>query len=827
MSDSNELEVESISPFGPARSTIKGEPLTKEEIDKFNDFFKASLYLSLGMIYLRDNPLLKEPLDTKHLKARLLGHFGSAPGQIFTWMHFNRLIKKYDLDSIFISGPGHGAPAVLSQAYLEGTYSEVYPEISEDEEGMQKFFKHFSFPGGIGSHATPETPGSIHEGGELGYSISHAFGAVFDHPNLIALTMVGDGEAETGPLATSWHSTKFLNPITDGAVLPVLHLNGYKINNPTILARISHKELENLFRGYGYEPYFVEGDDVDTMHQAMAATLEHCVLEIKKFQQKARESGKAFRPRWPVIILRSPKGWTGPRKIDDKFLEGFWRAHQVPITDVHEKPEHLKILEQWMKSYEPDRIFRDGKISEDLKDLCPTRTRRMSANPVANGGTIRKTLRMPDFRRYALKVDKPASIMAASMTNMSMFLRDIIAENPTTFRLFGPDETESNKLGKVYEAGKKVWLGEYFEEDKDGGNLAPEGRVMEMLSEHTCEGWLEGYILTGRHGLLNSYEPFIHVIDSMVNQHCKWLEKCLEVEWRHKVASLNILLTAVVWRQDHNGFTHQDPGFLDVVANKSPEIVRIYLPPDGNCLLSVTDHCLRSSNYVNVIVADKQEHLQYLSMDDATIHCTKGIGIWPQFSSGRGEEPDLVMASCGDISTHESLAAIDLLLQHFPELKIRCVNCVDLFKLISHDEHPHGLTDAEWISLFTDNRPIIFNFHSYPWLVHRLTYKRPGSHNVHVRGYREKGNIDTPLELAIRNGTDRFSLAMAAIDHMTGILGNRGAAAREQLRNEQLKAKAMAFEVGMDPPFLKNWTWPHTGLWGKGEARVASEQHLH
>ncbi|EAA30749.1 phosphoketolase [Neurospora crassa OR74A] len=827
MSDSNELEVESISPFGPARSTIKGEPLTKEEIDKFNDFFKASLYLSLGMIYLRDNPLLKEPLDTKHLKARLLGHFGSAPGQIFTWMHFNRLIKKYDLDSIFISGPGHGAPAVLSQAYLEGTYSEVYPEISEDEEGMQKFFKHFSFPGGIGSHATPETPGSIHEGGELGYSISHAFGAVFDHPNLIALTMVGDGEAETGPLATSWHSTKFLNPITDGAVLPVLHLNGYKINNPTILARISHKELENLFRGYGYEPYFVEGDDVDTMHQAMAATLEHCVLEIRKFQQKARESGKAFRPRWPVIILRSPKGWTGPRKIDDKFLEGFWRAHQVPITDVHEKPEHLKILEQWMKSYEPDRIFRDGRISEDLKDLCPTGTRRMSANPVANGGIIRKTLRMPDFRNYALKVDKPASIMAASMTNMSMFLRDVIAGNPTTFRLFGPDETESNKLGKVYEAGKKVWLGEYFEEDKDGGNLAPEGRVMEMLSEHTCEGWLEGYILTGRHGLLNSYEPFIHVIDSMVNQHCKWLEKCLEVEWRHKVASLNILLTAVVWRQDHNGFTHQDPGFLDVVANKSPEIVRIYLPPDGNCLLSVTDHCLRSSNYVNVIVADKQEHLQYLSMDDATIHCTKGIGIWPQFSSDRGEEPDLVMASCGDISTHESLAAIDLLLQHFPELKIRCVNCVDLFKLISHDEHPHGLTDAEWISLFTDNRPIIFNFHSYPWLVHRLTYKRPGSHNVHVRGYREKGNIDTPLELAIRNGTDRFSLAMAAIDHMTGILGNRGAAAREQLRNEQLKAKAMAFEVGMDPPFLKNWTWPHTGLWSKGEARVASEQHLH
>ncbi|KAF4774773.1 phosphoketolase [Colletotrichum scovillei] len=807
-------EVESISPYGPARSTVKGEPLSKEDIVKYNDFFKASLYLSLGMIFLKENPLLREPLKKEHMKLRLLGHFGSAPGQIFTWMHFNRLIKKYDLDSIFISGPGHGAPAVLSQSYLEGVYSEVYPEKSEDVEGMQKFFKSFSFPGGIGSHATPETPGSIHEGGELGYSVSHAFGAVYDHPDLIALTMVGDGEAETGPLATAWHSTKFLNPIVDGAVLPVLHLNGYKINNPTILARISHKELENLFLGYGWQPYFVEGDDVDTMHQAMAATLEHCVLEIRKFQKQARDSGKAFRPIWPLIVLRSPKGWTGPRKIDDNYLEGYWRAHQVPIPNAATNPEHMKLLEQWMRSYEPERLFKDGRISDELKSLCPTGNRRMSANPVANGGVLRKPLKLPDFKEYAIKVDKSGGTMAASMNNMATYLRDVMAQNMQSFRLFGPDETESNKLGAVYEAGKKVWMGEYFEEDANGGNLAPEGRVMEMLSEHTCEGWLEGYILTGRHGLLNSYEPFIHVIDSMVNQHCKWIEKALEVEWRNKIASLNILLTAVVWRQDHNGFTHQDPGFLDVVANKSPEVVRIYLPPDGNCLLSTMDHCLASSNYVNVIVADKQEHLQYLTMEKAVEHCTKGIGIWPQFSTDQGEEPDLVMASCGDISTHESLAAIDLLLQHFPELKIRCVNCVDLFKLISHEDHSHGLTNAEWVSLFTDDKPVIFNFHSYPWLVHRLTYKRPGNMNLHVRGYKEKGNIDTPLELAIRNQTDRFSLAMDAIDRMPQ-LHNRGAAARETLRNQQIAARIEAFETGMDPPFLKNWTWSHNGLWQK------------
>ncbi|KAK2025078.1 XFP domain-containing protein [Colletotrichum zoysiae] len=814
-------EAESISPYGLARSSVKGEPLSREDIQKYNDFFKASLYLCLGMIFLKENPLLREPLKKEHMKLRLLGHFGSAPGQIFTWMHFNRIINKYDVDSIFISGPGHGAPAVLSQSYLEGVYSEVYPDKSEDVEGMQKFFKSFSFPGGIGSHATPETPGSIHEGGELGYSVSHAFGAVYDHPDLIALTMVGDGEAETGPLATAWHSTKFLNPIVDGAVLPVLHLNGYKINNPTILARISHKELENLFLGYGWQPYFVEGDDIDTMHQAMAATLEHCVLEIRRFQKQARDSGKTFRPIWPLVVLRSPKGWTGPRKIDGNYMEGYWRAHQVPVPSAATNPEHLKVLEKWMRSYEPERLFRDGRISDELKALCPTGNRRMSANPVANGGLLRKPLKLPDFKNYAIKVDKPGGTNAASMNNMATYLRDVVALNQKSFRLFGPDETESNKLGAVYEAGKKVWMGEYFEEDANGGNLAPEGRVMEMLSEHTCEGWLEGYILTGRHGLLNSYEPFIHVIDSMVNQHCKWIEKALEVEWRNKIASLNILLTAVVWRQDHNGFTHQDPGFLDVVANKSPEVVRIYLPPDGNCLLSTMQHCLASSNYVNVIVADKQDHLQYLPMDKAIEHCTKGIGIWPQFSTDQGEEPDLVMASCGDVSTHESLAAIDLLLQHFPDLKIRCVNCVDLFKLISHEDHPHGLTDAEWVALFTDDRPIIFNFHSYPWLVHRLAYKRPGNGNLHVRGYKEKGNIDTPLELAIRNQTDRFSLAMDAIDRMPQ-LRNRGAAARETLRNQQIAARIEAFETGMDPPFLKNWCWPRNGLWKQAASKITN-----
>lgn len=803
-----DVDIKAISAYGKARSTVKVEnPLDADEVRKTDDYFRASLYLCLGMLYLRENPLLKEPLKTEHIKKRVLGHWGSDAGQSFTWIHMNRLIKKYNLDTLFVSGPGHGAPGILSQSYLEGLYSEVYPDKTEDETGMRRFFKSFSFPGGIGSHATPETPGSIHEGGELGYSISHAFGSVFDHPNLITLTMVGDGEAETGPLATSWHSTKFLNPITDGAVLPVLHLNGYKINNPTLLARISHEELESLFVGYGWTPYFVEGSDRESMHQAMAATLEHCVLEIKDIQKRARESKKAFRPRWPMIVLRTPKGWTAPKDVDGKRLEGFWRAHQVPITDVVTNPDHLKLLESWMKSYSPEKLFgKDGKLIPELKALAPTGNFRMSANPVGNGGLLRKPLDMPDFREYAVTNVDPGVSVYGNMTSMAKFLRDVIAKNQTNFRLFGPDETESNKLAEVYKAGKKVWLGAYFDEDQDGGNLATEGRVMEILSEHTIEGWLEGYVLSGRHGLLNSYEPFIHIIDSMVNQHCKWLEKCLEVEWRAKVASLNILLTATVWRQDHNGFTHQDPGFLDVVANKSPEVVRIYLPPDGNSLLSVADHCLRSVNYVNVIVADKQEHIQFLNMEEAIEHCTKGAGIWDWASNDQGVEPDVVMACCGDVATHEALAATALLREYLPDLKVRFVNVVDLFRLISETDHPHGMNDRQWRSLFTEDKPIIFNFHSYPFLIHRLTYRRPGQKNLHVRGYREKGNIDTPFELAVRNQTDRYSLAIAAIDRVSS-LHNKASGVREKFINLRIAGKTRAFEDGIDTEEIRNWRW--------------------
>ncbi|OGE50388.1 hypothetical protein PENARI_c017G09837 [Penicillium arizonense] len=798
----------SISAYGEARSTVEGKPLDAEEVRKMNAYFRASMYLCLGMLYLRENPLLTEPLKLEHLKARLLGHWGSDAGQSFTWIHMNRLIKKYDLDVLFVSGPGHGAPGIISQSYLEGVYSEVYPDKAEDTEGMQKFFKQFSFPGGIGSHATPETPGSIHEGGELGYSLSHAFGSVFDNPNLITLTMVGDGESETGPLATSWHSTKFLNPIADGAVLPVLHLNGYKINNPTVLARISHDELTALLVGYGWKPYFVEGSDFDTMHQAMAATLEQCVLEIKKHQKQARETKTPFRPRWPMIVLRTPKGWSAPREVDGHLLEGFWRAHQIPITDVRTNPPHLKLLETWMKGYKPEELFdKNGTLIPELKELAPTGNSRMSANPVGNGGLLRRPLNMPDFREYGFTDIVPGSTIKGGMANMAKFLRDLVAQNMKTFRLFGPDETESNKLAEVYKSGKKVWMGDYFEEDKDGGNLAPDGRVMEILSEHTCEGWLEGYVLSGRHGLLNSYEPFIHVIDSMVNQHCKWIEKCLEVEWRAKIASLNILITATVWRQDHNGFTHQDPGFLDVVANKSPEVVRIYLPPDGNTLLSVMDHCFRSVNYVNVIVADKQEHIQFLNMDEAVAHCTKGLGIWDWASNDQNSEPDVVIASCGDVSTHEALAATALLREHLPDLKVRFVNVVDLFRLISTLHHPHGMSDKKWKAIFTTDKPIIFNFHSYPWLIHRLTYNRPGQHNLHVRGYREKGNIDTPFELAMRNNTDRYSLAIDAID-LVQSLGNTAAGVREKLINAQLAAKEEAFNNGLDPEHIRNWSWP-------------------
>ncbi|HJX90512.1 MAG TPA: phosphoketolase family protein [Pyrinomonadaceae bacterium] len=799
---------ESISAYGQARSTVKGAPLSPKELDNIDAYWRASLYLSLGMLYLKDNPLLREPLTLDHTKPRLLGHWGSDSGQSFTYIHFNRLINKYDLNAIFISGPGHGAPAVLSNAYLEGTYSEIYPDKSEDVAGMQRFFKQFSFPGGIGSHSTPETPGSIHEGGELGYSISHAYGTAYDNPDLITLCMVGDGESETGPLATSWHSNKFLNPITDGAVLPVLHLNGYKINNPTVLARISHKELEALFVGYGYTPYFVEGSDPRSMHQAMAATLEHCVLEIRKIQEEARSTGKAVRPRWPMIVLRSPKGWTAPREVDGHYLEGFWRAHQIPLGDIATNPSHLKVLETWMRDYQPENLFDDeGRLIPELKALAPKGPRRMSANPIANGGLIRRPLDMPDFRDFAVDVQKPGVTQVGNVPTLGTFLREVMRRNMGNFRVVGPDETQSNKLDAIYEVSKKTWLGEYFPEDSDGGELSPNGRVMEMLSEHTVEGWLEGYLLSGRHGLINSYEPFIHVVDSMFNQHAKWLEKCNELPWRADISSLNLLITGLVWRQDHNGFTHQDPGFLDVVANKSPEVVRIYLPPDGNCLLSVGNHCLNSTNYINVMVADKQPHRQYLDMDAAIAHCEKGAGIWDWASNDQGEEPDVVMASCGDVPTMESLAATALLRQHIPDIKVRFVNVVDLFRLVPHTEHPHGLTDSEFEAIFTPDKPVIFNFHGYPWLIHRLTYRRPGQHNLHVRGYKEQGNINTPLELAIQNETDRFSLAIDAIDRMPRFKV-KGASVREWLVNEQIACKEHAHEFGIDKPEISDWKWP-------------------
>ncbi|QIW97664.1 hypothetical protein AMS68_003182 [Peltaster fructicola] len=805
-----EAEQDKWSVYSKTRSTVDGQPLSKEEIDKLTRYFHATLYICLGMLYLKENPLLREPLKKEHIKPRLLGHWGSDAGQSFTYIHFSRMIKKYDLDAFVISGPGHGAPGLISNFYLEGLYSEVYPDKSEDTEGLKRFFKQFSFPGGVGSHMTPETPGSIHEGGELGYSISHAFGAVFDHPHTIALTIVGDGESETGPLATSWHSNKFLNPITDGAVLPVLHLNGYKINNPTVLARIEEEELLSLMRGYGWTPYIVAGHDVESMHQAMAATLEVCVQSILKFQKEARDSGKVSRPKWPMIILRSPKGWTAPRKVEGQYLEGFWRAHQVPLPKVLTDPEQMSQLEAWMRGYQPEKLFtEEGKLIPELKELPPTGGKRMSANPITNGGILRKPLRIEPFRNFAIDVDKPGVTSGPSMENFAKFLRVIMRDNMKTFRMVAPDENQSNKLSAVYDVAPKVWINGYLPEDEDGGNLSTSGRVMEMLSEHTVEGWLEGYILSGRHGLLNSYEPFIHIIDSMVNQHCKWIEKCNEVSWRQAISSLNILLTSTVWRQDHNGFTHQDPGFLDVVVNKSPEVVRIYLPPDANTLLSTMNHCFESSNYVNVIVADKQNHLQFLNMDDAVAHCSKGAGIWEWASNAQNEEPDLVMASCGDVVTAEALAATALLRKHLPELKIRFVNVVDLFKLLPNQYHPHGMTETEYSALFTTNKPVVFAFHSYPWLVHRLTYNRKGQDRMHVRGYKEKGNINTPIELAIRNDADRFSLAILAIDNLSESLGNRGSSAREKLVDQRLHAQNYAYEYGLDVQELTDFTWPY------------------
>lgn len=791
----------------PAHTSITATPLAPEELDRLHAWWRACNYLAVGMIYLQDNPLLREPLKAEHTKNRLLGHWGSSPGLAFMWTHLNRLIRQQDLNAIFLAGPGHGAPGVLGPVYLEGTYSEVYPNKGEDEEGLRHFFKEFSFPGGIGSHCTPETPGSIHEGGELGYSLSHAFGAAYDNPDLLVAVAVGDGESETGPLATSWHANKFLNPIRDGAVLPILHLNGYKINNPTVLARVSLEELDHLFRGYGWTPYFVEGDDPAFMHQAMAATLEHCVAEIRAAQQQARTSGTPFRPRWPMIVLRSPKGWTGPKEVDGHRVEGFWRAHQVPITGIKENPRHLMLLEEWLRSYKPEELF-DGKgrLVPELKALAPAGIRRMSANPHANGGILRRALRLPDFKDYAPPVPVPGNSEVENTRPLGAFLRDIMAMNPDNFRVFGPDENTSNKLDDLYAVTGKTWLADTLPEDADGSKLAADGKVMEMLSEHTLEGWLEGYLLTGRHGFFSTYEAFVHVIDSMFNQHAKWLDITEDIPWRAPVSSLNLLITSTVWRQDHNGFTHQDPGFLDVVVNKSPRVTRIYLPPDANCLLSVADHCLNSTNDVNVIVCDKQKHLQYLDMDAAIKHCTKGIGIWEWASNDQGSEPDVVMACCGDVPTQESLAAVMLLRQHFPALKMRFINVVDLYKLTPAGEHPHGLSDRDFDSLFTMDRPIIFNFHGYPWLVHRLAYRRTNHKNLHVRGYKEKGNINTPLELAIRNEIDRFSLAIDVIDRVPG-LAVSGAHVKEKLRDMQIECRNYAYQHGTDLPQVRDWKW--------------------
>jgi xylulose-5-phosphate/fructose-6-phosphate phosphoketolase len=781
---------------------------SQQALTNIHAYWRACNYLAAGMIYLWDNPLLKEPLESAHIKQRLLGHWGASPGLSFIYVHLNQLINKYDLNAIFLAGPGHGAPGVLAPTYLEGTYSEVYPNKGENEIGLRQFFKEFSFPGGVGSHCTPEMPGSIHEGGELGYSISHAFGAAFDNPDLLVTVVVGDGESETGPLATSWHANKFLNPIRDGAVLPILHLNGYKINNPTLLSRISHDELNNLFVGYGWTPYFVEGDDPMVMHANMAETMEKCVTEIRDIQKQARTSGIAKRPRWPMIILRSPKGWTGPKFVDQHKVEGFWRAHQVPLGNVRDNPEHLAQLEAWLASYHPEELFDDtGKLRPELKALAPKGVRRMSANPHANGGLIRQDLRMPDFTEYGVQLPGPAKISVGNTRPLGEFLREVMRNNMQNFRLFGPDENTSNKLDSVYEVSKKMWLADYLPEDEDGGELAPDGRVMEMLSEHTIEGWLEGYLLTGRHGFFSTYEAFVHVIDSMFNQHAKWLDMAKSVPWRAPISSLNLLITSTVWRQDHNGFTHQDPGFLDIVVNKSPSVTRIYLPPDANCLLSVASHCLKSTNYINVIVADKQKHLQYLNMDDAIKHCTKGLGIWDWASNDNGAVPDLVMASAGDIPTKEALAAVILLREYFPELKIRFINVVDLYKLTSPSQHPHGMSDSEFDSLFTKDKPVIFNFHGYPWLIHRMTYRRTNHDNFHVHGYNEKGSINTPLELAIQNKIDRFSLVMSAID-LIPQLQVIGAHAREKVRNQQINCCQYAYQQGVDLPEADEWIWP-------------------
>ena len=785
-------------------------PLDAEELRLINAWWMACNYLSVGMIYLRDNLLLKEPLKVEHVKHRLLGHWGASPALSFTWAHLNRIIKRDELDVIFMAGPGHGAPGVLGPTYLEGTYSETYHDKSQDIEGLQKFFKQFSFPGQIGSHVTPETPGSIHEGGELGYSLSHAYGACLDNPDLIVACVVGDGEAETGPLATAWHSNKFINPIRDGAVLPILNLNGYKIANPAILARISHEELDALFRGYGYTPYFVEGDDPTDMHQKMAATLEQAIADIQVIQKTARDSGKAERPRWPMIVLRSPKGWTGPKEINGRKVEGSWRSHQVPFSDVRENPKSLKMLEDWLKSYKPEELFDDnGRLVSELRELAPQGPLRMSANPHANGGLLRKELKLPDFRDYAVEVPQAGKVLYGNTRPLGEFLRDVMRDNMTNFRLFGPDETASNRLQAVYEVSKKVWMADLLPEDADGGELSRDGRVMEMLSEHTLVGWLEGYLLTGRHGFFHTYEAFAHVVDSMFNQHAKWLDISKnDVFWRASVASQNILLSSTVWRQDHNGFSHQDPGFIDLVTNKSPTVTRIYLPPDANTLLVVADQCLRSTDCINVIVADKQKHMQFSTIDEAIVHCAKGIGIWKRASNDQGVEPDVIMASCGDVATQEALAATAILREHLPDLKVRFVNVVDLYKMQPASEHPNGSTEREFDSLFTTDKPVIFNFHGYPWLIHKLAYRFKNHENLHVRGYKERGSINTPLELAILNETDRFNLVIDVIDRVP-TLAAKAAHLKEQMKNEIILNLAYAHEHGTDNEMISNWVWPN------------------
>jgi xylulose-5-phosphate/fructose-6-phosphate phosphoketolase len=796
-----------VASADPTLSKVSEQPLTPEELGKINAYWRAANYLSVGQIYLFANPLLREPLKIEHVKPRLLGHFGTTPGLNFVYAHFNRLIKKYDLNVINITGPGHGGPGIVANTYLEGTYTELYPDIQQNEEGLQKLFKQFSFPGGIPSHAAPETPGSINEGGELGYCIAHAYGAVFDNPDLLACCVVGDGEAETGALATSWHSNKFLNPARDGAVLPILHLNGYKIANPTVLGRLSDEELTHLFNGYGYKPHFVEGHDPEPMHQLMAATLDTVIAEIKEIQENARSHGSQTRPVWPMIVMRTPKGWTGPKFVDGKPVEGTWRAHQVPVTDLS-KPGHLKILEDWMKSYVPEELFDEkGKFRAELAELAPLGERRMGANPHANGGLLLKNLLMPNFCDYAIKVTKPGTEIAEATRVLGTFLRDIMKLNlkAKNFRVFGPDETASNRLDALYEVTDKIWMEPLLSTDEHESTT---GRVMEMLSEHMCQGWLEGYLLTGRHGFFSCYEAFIHVVDSMFNQHAKWLKVTRDISWRRPIASLNYLLTSHVWRQDHNGFSHQDPGFIDFVMNKKADVVRVYLPPDTNTLLSVADHCLRSRHYINVIVAGKQPALQYLDMDAAIEHCTNGIGIWSWASTDQNCEPDVVIASAGDVPTLEALAAVDLLRQHFSDIKIRFVNVVDLMTLQPPSEHPHGISDRDFDSMFTTDKPVIFAYHGYPWLIHRLTYRRHNHDSFHVRGYKEEGTTTTPFDMTVLNELDRYHLAGDVVDRVPR-LQRVGGHFKQFLRNQLVEHKRYIQEHGDDMPEVGDWIWPY------------------